>query len=356
MTTSAPSIAILGAGIIGLSCAWELARRGARVTIYDRGDPGQAASFAAAGMLGAGYEAATQPEAHPHLYTLCARSADIWPRFARELEQASNHTVDFTAGETLALASPSAEADLIDKMTEQLGAHAIAFEKLGLPELQSLEPSLSPRVRTGIRLAGDGQVDNRAVIPALIAACRASGVTIVTNMPAAKVDRGHYDHTLWATGANQCTHALGISPVKGAAYAIAPNRYLPTRVLRFGQHYIVPKRTRVIIGATVEPGVTHAEPDAALIAGLRESAAEVCPGIETADIIETWSGVRPATPDHGPLLGRLSDGDFIAAGHYRNGILLAPVTAQIMAGMILDGEVDKLASVFAPGRFAAATP
>ena len=160
-----------------------------------------------------------------------------------------------------------------------------------------------------------------------------------------------YDHVIWTVGAGEVAEAFGIEPVKGAAFALQPASDLPDHIIRFGHHYIVPKVDRVIVGATIEPGVRDTRPDVDLLNELRKTAAEVCPGAASAKIIDTWSGLRPKTADHAPLLGRLENGDFIASGHYRNGILLAPVTAKIMADLILDERVTELSAAFDPARF-----
>ena len=132
---------------------------------------------------------------------------------------------------------------------------------------------------------------------------------------------------------------LSVAPVEGA----------PQMTVRAGHLYIVPKADRIIIGATSEPGrvLSQSEPDR--IDDLLAHAIRICPVLETAPVLESWAGVRPGRKNHAPLLGRTRlDGVFVASGHFRNGILLAPITAQIMADLILDGEVSPLASAFAP--------
>jgi glycine oxidase len=130
----------------------------------------------------------------------------------------------------------------------------------------------------------------------------------------------------------------------------------PMMTVRSGALYIVPKAGRLIVGATVEPGETSTkiEPDA--IDRLEAAARALCPMLKRATIIEAWRGIRPGTPDHAPMLGELGEtGAFVAAGHYRNGILLAPITARIIADCLLEGKTSELAAAFIPGRFAAAT-
>ena len=356
MSGNPSSVAVIGAGIIGLSCAWELARRGRRVTLFDKGQPGLGASYAAAGMLGPAYEAAADPVAHPGMYDLCLQSSKAWPAFAEALQRASGYTIGYQRGETIAVNVPGENAEQLDALGDALSARGLAFEELDGEALRTRERSLSPDIARALLIPGDGQVDNRAAITALLAACHKAGVTIVNHTPAEAIDTSVYDHALWTLGVSAHTHAANISPVKGAAFSVRPGSYLPSRIIRFGSHYIVPKSDRVIIGATIEPGVRTYRPDDMLIGKLRQTAAKVCPGVEAAAVLGTWSGLRPATPDHAPMLGQLADGSFIAAGHYRNGILLAPITAQIMADMITGASVSSLASAFSPYRFTRAAP
>ena len=356
MNTQAPSIAIIGAGIIGLSSAWELAKRGARVTIFDRSQPGRGASVAAAGMLAAGYEAAVETDAHPHLFALSHSSAELWPAFASDLQDESGYKVDYQSGETLAVTPVGATGTHLLQAYERLQKNGVSCDLVEGSELRSLEPALASNIPSALWLPKDGQVDNRAVITALLAACHKRGLTVANHTFGESVDRSAFDKVLWSVGADKRMEAFGIQPVKGAAFALKPGSYLPSRIIRFGAQYIVPKKNRVIVGATSEPGVRVWKPDEVLLGQLRQRAAEICPGVENGAVISSWSGLRPATADHAPLLGQISDGEFIAAGHYRNGILLAPITAKFMADMMLDGKKGELAAAFSPERFAAAAP
>lgn len=355
MSTQSLSVAVIGAGIIGLSCAWELSKRGAQVTIFDRGEPGCGASVAAAGMLASGYEAASEPNVNANLFELCQQSAGLWGSFAPELEEASDCAIDYHTGGTLAVFTTGSAGAPASTLFERLRNNKIASEQLTAEQVWEIEPSLGPNLIEAISIPNDGQVDNRAVLKALLIACDKAGVRIVKNTPSSGVDLAAFDHVLWTVGADHSMEPLSILPVKGAAFSIRPEPDLPKRIIRFGSHYIVPKNDRVIIGATVEPGVRDCNLDAALISELRARASEICPAVETAPAIETWSGLRPATQDHAPILGCLPDGGFVATGHYRNGILLAPITARIMADMMFENKVDDLVAGFAPDRFSPAT-
>ena len=372
-------IAILGAGIIGLACAWELVQRGARVTLYDMQTPGRGASWAAAGMLAPAFEAAAEEGAHPRLFDLCMESAALWPGFAASVSHASGRDLGFSPGPSLALAFDGAESAGLHRLAAALTRHGVESEML-LPEaVWDIEPAVSRGVHGALRLPTDGQVDNRAIVTALIAALGEHEAVRFVTVPAPLEDRegrlcieGH-DMILAAAGWNTAaikvrqngedfslvnwdTALDEIDCYGGQMLSVAREPGLPTMTLRCGAIYIAPKPDRVIIGATMEPGRATLEPDEDTIAELRAEAARLCPAIAYAPEIETWAGVRPGTLDHAPLIGRTrADGLFVASGHYRNGILLAPVTAKIMADAMLDGKTGDLAAAFSPARFAAAT-
>ena len=167
MNSDTPSVAIIGAGIIGLSCAWELTKRGADVSIIEDRWPPRGASWAAAGMLAPGYEASAEAGIHPRLFELCMESAEMWPAFASELEAESGIMMGFQSGPSLAVAS----TELAQKQMAELGTHLV---DQGLPnvflqkeELQEFAPELSQSLFGGVLLGSDGQVDNRCVVNAL---------------------------------------------------------------------------------------------------------------------------------------------------------------------------------------------
>ncbi|KCZ87617.1 glycine oxidase ThiO [Hyphomonas johnsonii] len=376
---SSPHIAIIGAGIIGLSCAWELAKRGAQVTIYDKNEPGRGASWAAAGMLAPAYEAAAEEGAHPRLFDLCMESAALWPGFADAIGRASGRNLGFSAGPSLALAFDASEAAGLQNLRDALERHNVESDMLGADAIRQIEPAVSPDVEAALNLPTDGQIDNRAIVTALIAALsdHASVRFVVGQAPLE--DRGGRLHLPghdiilaaagWSTASikveqngqlyslvNWDTALDEIDCYGGQMLSVARGPGLPSMTVRCGGIYIAPKPDRIIIGATMEQGVATDHADADTIAGLRADAARLCPAIAGATQLETWAGVRPGTADHAPLIGRTQAKDlFVASGHYRNGILLAPVTAQIMADMVLEGKTSALAAAFSPARFAAAT-
>jgi len=172
--THAPRIAIIGAGIIGLSCAVEMAERGASVSIYDKGDPGRGASWAAAGMLAPAYEAVGGGEVHPRLFELCFQGAALWPGFVARLEQTCGHELGYRPGPSLAVATTQAEMRRLQVVGQRLERHAVSHEYLSTQEARRAEPGLGAAVQMALRLPSDGHVDNRRVVSGLLAACEIS--------------------------------------------------------------------------------------------------------------------------------------------------------------------------------------
>ena len=373
---SSPRVAVIGAGIIGLSCAWEMAQRGSHVTLFDSGfHPGRGASWAAAGMLAPAYEAAGEPGANPKLFDLCIESARQWSAMSGAIRSATNRDVLHAIGPSLAVAQTAEDQARLAGLAEALTARHVAFDVLSTEEAVQAEPCLRVGNRGALRLPTDGQVDNRLLVDALIRALEQHQQvafvkgTAPLDLVQGKIVLDGFDRVILAAGWETARvmaggSALGdiapvlrdIQPVAGHMLAFNHLPDGPAMTLRCGALYIVPKAGRVVVGATVEPGETSTQIDRDAIRSLEAAAQALCPVLKRATIIEAWRGIRPGTPDHAPMIGALGEtGAFIASGHYRNGILLAPVTAQIMADMILDGKTSALAEAFSPARFAAAT-
>lgn len=420
---SGPSVAIIGAGIIGLSCAWELAKRGAQVTIYEKNWPPRGASWAAAGMLAPAYEAAAEEGAHPQLFDLCMESAALWPAFAAELEAASGAEVGYCAGPSLAVAATGPSFQDLEITYYERWAGQTDCALIDADACREIEPSLSSQIRGGVRLDTDGWLDNRAALNALVSIVEASdGIDVVKGdamlelrrkrrrvsaqrqqsaMRARSVRIGTtsqlHNFVLATTGWHRATadesspsgvaamilprwfdifdrrsaltlldvglaYEDGIAlidpvigvvrPVKGQAVSVAAFDGMPDRVVRFDGGYIAPKADRLVIGATSEPDSSDVAVNDPDIDALLQNAVKVCPALAHQPILQTWAGVRPLSPDAAPLLGPTKiERLCVATGHYRNGILLAPITAQIMADMILEGCVSELAAAFSPQRF-----
>ena len=366
-------VVVVGAGVAGLGVAWALARRGHAVRVLDRGEPGRGASWAAAGMLAPGAEIGFD---ELDLYALGRDSLARWPAFARELEAAAGRPVGYRTEGTLVAADDRDSARALRRLYRFQREHGVPVEWLTGDEAAELEPLVSPRIPGAILSPDDHQVDNRAVVDALLAACRAAGVELAANAPVRAVEAGPLVHLQSGhpVGADAVVIAAGVGsagiagldppppvrPVKGQALALRMTDALRVeRVVRGPRAYLVPKSDgRLVVGATSE----DVGPDTALTAGglyrLLEGAVRVVPGVEEMEIVETWVGLRPASRDHAPILGRArTPGVVYATGHYRHGILLLPATAELVADeveRVLSGDAETAAALapFSPLRFA----
>lgn len=365
------SIAIIGAGIIGLSCALEFARRGHRVTLYEKTWPPRGASWAAAGMIAPAFEAVGVAGGHRHLFELCDASAQLWPDWAAQLEQESGLAAGYDPAPSLAIALNEPDAARLTAVHSALADHKLAPE-FCTQTLHEFEPTVTGKAVSGLVLPSDGQADNRLTLQALVA-CAEQHDLIEVKLEAPHLDyvRGavhHHGHeaTLLTAGWQSGEVMLrdqgravpvqsfdpslaALEPIGGQMLAVAPIQNGPKRTIRSGHIYIVPKADRIVIGATSEPGKVLTTPQPEQIAELRARAIELCPILADAPVLESWAGVRPGFKDHAPVLGQTrAAGLYVATGHYRNGILLAPLTAKIMADLILDGDAGPLGSAFAP--------
>lgn len=334
-------VAVVGGGIIGLAVAWRLVRGGADVTVYDPGrDDG--AWWVAAGMLAAGGEAAFESET---LAGLMRESAKRWPGFAADLAAETGHDLRYDETGTLSVALTADDVAEARRLWTYQGIRPTA--------LRELEPELSPRVRAGAHAPHDRQVDPRLVVGALR---RALGDRIVARQVTA-LDDVDADTVVVAAGCGTAAlTGLPVRPVKGQLLRLRGEPGVLRHVivgLADGRHvYLVPRADgEVVVGATQEERT-----DRAITAGgvldLLRAAIDLVPALAEFELAETIVGHRPATPDNAPLLGRHEGRVVVAAGHHRNGVLLAPVTADLIAELVLTGEPDPLLHPFRPGRYA----
>jgi glycine oxidase len=332
------NVAIVGGGIVGLSIAWRLTERGADVTVFDDGRPG--AWQVAAGMLAPGGESAHEQEA---LTRLLEASGERWPEFAAAL----GVEVGFDDTGTLSLAMT---ADDLAEAARVWTRHQLPL--LRPSELRDREPALSPRVRAGVFSATEWQVDPRKVVAALrdrlAGRIVAKRVDSLSEVDAATVVVAAGCGTARLTG-------LPVRPVKGQVVRLRGEPGLLRHVLNAtvdGRHvYLVPRADgEIVVGATQEER-TDSLVTAGGVHDLLRAAIDLVPALADCELTETTVGHRPGTPDNAPLLGRLDDRVIVAAGHFRNGVLLAPITADLIAGLVLGDEPDPQWAAFAPGRF-----
>ena len=334
---------IAGAGIIGVSLALELRERGRAVLVLDRAVPGSEASSAAAGML-----AAADPETPPALRPMAFASAQIFPEFVRRVETAGKMQVDFRRFGTIAL--------LRDEPAPA------EYRSLSANELQRLEPSLQNTGQSAFFVQEDS-IDPHLLMQTALAAARNLGVEVrgdaaVQNIRPrdAGVEILTPTDTFFAKCVVDCRGAWSGAPVrprKGQMLYVAPRTPVLQHVLRAPDVYLVPRSSgKVLIGATVEDVGYDKSVDPATIHTLLSAAARYLSELASAPIVQSWAGLRPGTPDGLPILGATeTPGVLIASGHFRNGILLAPITAKIMANLV-EGRPSPLSiAAFAPSRF-----
>ncbi len=340
-------VIVAGAGIIGVSLALELHERGAHVLVLDRGEPGRESSPAAAGML-----APADPETPEALRPLAFESARIYPEFVSKLETSSGIDVDFRRQGTISFlhcSNPPPE-----------------YRRLTSEELRKLEPSIQPQQGSAFFVQEDS-VDPRLLMQAATMAARNQGISIQRNseVTALRSARGSVEVMAGGTSyaAQSAVNCMGawagapVKPRKGQIFSLFPFRKnLLQHCVLAPDVYLVPRSSgRIVIGATVEDVGYDRTVEPATIESFHSSAAKLIPELRDLRVEERWVGLRPGTPDDLPLIGETdAPGVFIAAGHFRNGILLAPATARIMANMLTGKPVGMDISAFSPGRFAAA--
>ena len=375
MTDEVTDVAVAGGGLIGLGVAWRCAQRGLSVTLVDDA-PGAGASYAAAGMLAPVTEAAYGEEG---LLELCRASLARFPAFVAEVERASGADVGLRTVGTTVVGFDADDMRALDELhafQRQLG---LAAERVTAREARRREPSLTPRLRGALQVAGDHSVDARALHAGLLAAARAAGVRVVRSKVAALcVEHGRATGLRLAEGtkleAEAVVLALGawsaalpgaprlpVRPVKGQILRLRDTAGAPgllggtvRALVRGRQVYLVPYAgAHLIIGATVEEKGFDATLTAGAVHDLLRDAIEVVPGVSELELVETLARPRPGTPDNAPILGPspTMPGLVLACGHYRNGVLLTPVTSDAVAELLVTGKLPDLAAPFGVARF-----
>jgi glycine oxidase len=364
-------VAVAGGGLIGLSTAWRAAQRGLSVTVVDD-SPGTGASAAAAGMLAPVTEAGYREEA---LLRLGLASVERWPAFAADVERASGTPIGLRTAGTLVVGFDEddvRELTALHAYQRELGLDA---ERLTPREARRREPSLTPRVRGGLLVAGDHSVDGRALHAALLLAAQDAGVRLVRDrVTALRVDGGRAAGLETADGgtvaAGTVVLALGahsgalpgvpplpVRPVKGQILRLAGATDLlegtVRALVRGRQVYLVPYAgDRLIVGATTEDRGFDPTVTAGGVHDLLHDAIDVVPGVSELELVETLARWRPGTPDNAPLLGPGPlPGLVLATGHHRNGVLLTPVTAEVTAELLATGVLSEVAAPFTTDRF-----
>lgn len=369
-------VAIIGGGVIGLAIGWRLAAAGCVVDIFERGEAGRGASWAAAGMLAAGIE--TEP-GELGLYRLNRTSQTLWDDFAAELEAVTGEDVGLRREGTLSVALTRDDAAQLRFTYEFQRANGIDLQWLDGAAARRREPHLHPGLAGAVLSAGDHQVDNRRLVGALRRAFAAAGGRLHEGTAVTAIDvaggrvtglrvgdvRHEAAAVVLAAGAWSpeiaglpATARPPVRPVKGQMLSLRmdPEAPLLRHVVWTPRVYLVPRRDgTLIVGATTEERGFDPELTAGGVLALLEGAWRALPGVEELPIAEMWTGFRPGSRDDAPILGPTEiDGLVLATGHHRNGILLTPVTARAIAHYILAGEVEAAIRPFGIARFARA--
>lgn len=372
-------IVIVGGGVSGLAIGWRLAQAGQNVTVFERNKAGMESTWAAAGMLAPQIEAEYGEEM---LLPLAMASHKIWPDFSKELKAETGISIDHRREGTIQVSLDRDEQEQLDHRFSFLSRNQLEVEKLSAYEVRRLEPHISRAVTGGIYSPQDHQVDNRALAVALQIAfekaggilreqCSVEEIVIEKDYVTGIVVNGEkitVDHVVVAAGA-WSRNIPGIPeisrppvrPLKGQMVALEMPKSAPliSHVIWgpgnsiVSNVYLAPKSDgRLILGATVEEmGFDKRMTGGGLLEILR-AAWEVLPGIYDLPVIDSWSGLRPASRDDAPILGSSGIGGLTyATGHHRNGILLSPITASEISSYIIEGKGSNLIDSFSVGRF-----
>jgi glycine oxidase len=361
-------VVIAGGGIIGATIAFELARADLRVAVFDRENPGEGASWAAAGILSPAPENAGMISTVP----LARASLALYPEFVATVEELSGESVGFRPKGTVeALFSGDVQAKLntIVALHHGLGLKA---EPLRAEDAHEIEPELSTELEAAVLRPDEASVDNRALTRAVLVAAERAGAKI---FPGRKVQSLYRNGQRcaglivdqekiaapWTVIAAGCHSAeiegaaiyAPVRPAKGQMIALRASNFSVQRVLWSDSVYLVPRNDgRILAGATVEYVGFEKQVTAAGIQKLLSGALQLAPGLADAQIEESWAGLRPDSPDHLPIIGPTDlDGLLIAGGHFRSGILLAPITARLIREWITLQNVSVDWARFSPMRF-----
>ena len=364
---------VVGGGIIGCSIALRLSDLGLKTTVIERGKIGCEASRAAAGMLSPQVGAGGPGP----FFDLSLRSRKLYPEWAQRIHELSGIDPEYQDVGTLSVALSSSDQAEMDTWSRwQLDA-GLALEQISIEDLRAQEPSVSEVAIAALRVPGDHQVDNRRLMDALEVAIKRAGIEVLEGHRVDSLDlkagraagvicsgqarasgvvvlaAGSWSGSLFKEAALE----VPVVPARGQMMAVKGEVAPISHVIHSGHCYLVPRRDgRIVIGSTVEYAGFHKATTAGGLHELLQAATRLVPSIREMEVAETWSGLRPDTPDHLPVLGPSDiDNVYFATGHFRNGILLAPITAELLSRCIVDGEsLPPEVSRFAAARFSSA--
>jgi glycine oxidase len=361
-----PTVIIIGGGVIGCSIAYELAKKGVKATLLDKGPLLSEASIAAAGML------AAQVETHSPgpFFELCKASRQMYRNWTRELYDYSGIDPQYRSEGIIRVALTEEDEQELQSRLPWIGQEA---SWLAPQELRQLEPALTDKTRGGLYFADDHQVHAIQLGRSLQSALARLGCAVKEHSPAVRlIMNGHRvtgvetaaeklsaDYVILAAGAwspallGPLNIQLPVFPVKGQCYSVRPKTPIIRKTVFTHGCYAVPKLDGTLtIGATQENAGFDRTATVQAIASIDQTAAALLPALREAQFVSTWTGLRPGTPDELPYLGQLPDvpGLVFATGHFRNGILLAPMTGCIVSQLVLQEDLSADISAYSPAR------
>ena len=365
-------VVIIGGGVIGLAIARGLALRGVRdVCVIERATLGTEASFAAAGMLLPQVEA----DAEDDFFKLACRSRDLYPSFVAALREETGVEVELDTTGTLYLAFNEHDLEEIEKRYRWQARAGLAVELLSGGAAREFEPCISASVLGALRFPNDIQVENRRLLSALANSVNGLGIDVLTEttVESLMIERSRVNGVQTSRGSIRCKSiviAAGtwsslllrssvlpdpvIQPVRGQMICLESKPQLTRHVLYSPRGYLVPRQDgRLLAGSTSEHAGFAKRVTAGGISSILQNTLEISPAIATLPVVDTWAGLRPRPADGLPVLGACGeiDGVIYATGHYRNGILLAPLTADLITEVIVAGVASPLLAPFSPDRF-----
>jgi len=368
-TRSKADVIIVGGGIIGCSIAYRLAQEKLSVIVIERDRVGGEASGAAAGILGPQAEA-DSPD--PFL-DLCLASRSLYPSLAEELRSETGIDIEYLTDGLLYLAFTDEDEHELEARYRWQSSCGLRVERLSAREAREIEPRLSPEVRWALRFPDDHQVNNVKLTAALARGAIGRGARFLIGRPATKlvVENGRavgVETPEERLSAAQVVNAAGswsgqidcspapqppVSPVRGQMIAIETPQPVLRHVVYSSSCYLVPRIDgRLLIGSTMEHVGYNKKVTVEGIGGLLRGALEIIPSLNSYAFKEAWAGLRPYAPDKLPILGESQlPGLIIATAHFRNGILLTPITGQLIADLIISGKTSTPLERFSPNRF-----
>jgi glycine oxidase len=365
-------VLIIGGGAIGLTIARALAQRGVpKVTVTEKHEFGREASWAAGGILAPQVEADRQDD----FFRLACASRDMYQEFATGLQADSDIDVQLDTSGTLYVAFTEAEEAEFRARFAWQQSQGMAIEWLDAGAARKLEPNLSEQVRCALRFSNDFQVENRRLIDALLIAnerlgvcllkkCEATALRIENDRVAGvETSKGFIPaHSVvlaagaWSSLIDSPTRLpqIDVTPVRGQMLCFEPAEQLARHVIYSARGYLIPRNDgRLLAGSTTEEAGFEKLVTPEGVSAIKSMAVEIAPALKPLPVVDSWAGFRPRAKDGLPVLGPTKQlaGLFYATGHYRNGILLAPITGQLIAEAILSGANPPLLSSFSPDRF-----